>query len=49
MLAFDRKLVVLPFRQHASLMEIENGGQEVLARSTFLYGRVCAVLRVRVR
>lgn len=28
MLAFDRKLVVLPFRQHASLMEIENGGQE---------------------
>lgn len=29
MLAFDRKLVILPFRQHSSLMEIESGGEEV--------------------
>lgn len=28
-LVFDRKLVILPFRQHSSLMEIENGSDEV--------------------
>lgn len=30
MIAFDKKLVILPFRQHASLMEMETEGQEVL-------------------